>query len=285
MLDTCISCHTGDETICYKKVDENSIYLSIYYPKNFNYEKQYPTFFFIHGGGWTCHKVFEEQIKWSGDYLGYLARYYAKKGFVCVSIDYRLADPDGQKERYQIIDCYDDCVDAIDYILDRASLYGIDIQQVFLLGESAGGHLAGLLTVKYKREGFKFQSSFLINAILDFVDDERWKKKIPQKSEHRELCAISKNMYAQYLSPIYHINEHTCPVILIHGMKDCIVDSVHSEKFHERMKEFSKECELHMIEDTGHAFLLAEYTTNLTACQIGIEIIDKHIAVIKERGN
>ena len=36
---------------------------------------------------------------------------------------------------------------------------------------------------------------------------------------------------------------------------------------------------LHLIENTGHAFLLAEYTEQLTACKIGIEIIDRELEV------
>lgn len=34
---------------------------------------------------------------------------------------------------------------------------------------------------------------------------------------------------------------------------------------------------LHRLEDTDHAFLLAEYTDNLSACLLGIRILDKEI--------
>ena len=82
-------------------------------------------------------------------------------------------------------------------------------------------------------------------------------------------------MICQFI--LRHILRHlqnTCPVVLIHGEKDSMVERVHFERFYHRMEELARECELHMLEDTSHAFLLAEYTSNLVACKIGIHIID-----------
>lgn len=273
-LSACIAAHSGDRTVAYKTVDGTPIYLSYYYPVDYNCSSKYPAFLFIHGGGWATHKIFDGEPGWQGDYLGYLARYYAQKGFVSISIDYRLSSPDGQTENYQLIDCYDDCADAVDYILDKAAECGIDTENVFVLGESAGGHLAGLVATKYQRPGFRFKGSFLINAITDLEGDGKWKERVPKKSTHSELAKIPESEYAKYLSPLSNISADTCPVVLIHGEQDLAVDPVHSERFYCRMEELARACELHMIEDTGHAFLLAEYTNNLAACKIGIRIID-----------
>ncbi len=272
-----VSHHSGDKTVSYKTVDGKEIGMSFYYPENYSNKKKYPTFVFIHGGGFGGHKIFDDQSGWAGDYLGYLARYYSYKGFIGISIDYRLASRDRQQEGYQIIDCYDDCNDAMDYILDNSESIGIDTKNVFILGESAGGHLAGLVTTKYKRQGFGFKASFLINPITDLVGDERWNKSVPQRSDNPALARLDKGDYAEYLSPLYNISGETCPVVLIHGATDGVVPPVHSERFYEKMAEYSRECELHIIEKTNHAFLLAEYTDNLAACKVGIGIIDKYI--------
>ncbi len=50
------------------------------------------------GGGWTSRTVFEDQRAWAGDHLGYLARYYADKGYISVSIDYRLMRENGEAD-------------------------------------------------------------------------------------------------------------------------------------------------------------------------------------------
>ena len=273
----CTAAHAGDEIVEYKKAEGAALRLSIYEPAGYGREKAYPAFFVIHGGGWAGHKIFEGEPGWQGDYLGYLARYYANRGIMGICIDYRLLQEGGQKEKYQLADLYEDCADGMDYILDRASALGIDTKSVYILGESAGGHLAGLLATKYRRAGFQFRRAFLVNAITDLCGDESWRKRVPRKSCHPELADLPQEEYAGYLSPLSHIRKGDCPVVLIHGAVDHVVKPAHSERFYEKKRSVGGECDLHWIQDTDHAFLLAEYTSNLIACKIGIRSIDGYL--------
>lgn len=268
--------HSADECIAYKTVKGEPIYLGYYFPKDYDRTKRYSTFIFIHGGGWASHKIYEEQLHWQGDHLGYLARYYADKGFVCVSIDYRLAIEDRQTEHFQIIDCYEDCCDAMDYVLSHAGEYGVDAEKMYLLGESAGGHLAGALATFHYDRRYCFNKVFLINAITDVLHTT-WKKAVPRNSQHKALRQLSLEECAKFLSPLYQVDEYIGDVILIHGETDTCVLPEHSKKFYERMLALSKNCDLHWIERTNHAFLLAEYTEELQACKMGIEIINRYM--------
>lgn len=272
-----VSCHSADKTIAYKTVAGEPVYLGYYLPADFDETKKYPLFVFVHGGGWSSHMIFDDQPRWQGDYLGYLARYYADKGFVCVSMDYRLAREDGQAEGYELIDCYEDCCDAMDYVLVHAAEYGIDTEEIYLLGESAGGHLAGALATFHYDRSYPFKKAFLINPITHLEDG--WKTRVPANSTHPRLAALSLEERAAFLSPLYQICENTCDTVLIHGQSDSVVDPQHARRFYDRMKELSGSCELHLIEETGHAFLLAEYTRQIAACKIGIGIIDKVLGV------
>lgn len=265
-LGSSIARHSGDETLTYKAVEGKPISLSMYYPSKYDAKCRYSTIFFIHGGGWSSHKVFDDQEEWAGDHLGYLARYYADKGYIGVSIDYRLLQDMGQKKKFQLTDLYEDCKDALDYVLDRADVYGIDMDKVYLLGESAGGHLAGLLATKYSRDHFQFKTAFLINPLTDLVGDENWGMRVPN--------GVEQGTCAKELSPSYNVDEYTCPIVLAHGQQDVIVNPAHSQAFYDRMCELGRQCELHYIEETSHAFLLAEHTKNITACKIGISILD-----------
>ena len=83
--------------------------------------------------------------------------------------------------------------------------------------------------------------------------------------------------FGKLLSPLYGIRENNCPVVLIHGKADSVVEPFHSTAFYRRMREVGAQCQLHWIEETNHAFLLAEYTSNLAACKVGIRIIDQYL--------
>lgn len=274
-ISSAVQEHSADEIIAYKKVDEEPIYLGYYFPKDVCTQKEYPVFLFVHGGGWKSHKVFEDQKHWAGDYLGYLARYYSQKGFVCVSIDYRLFDE--KKQNHQIIDCYEDCCDAVDYVISHAKEYRIDTSQMYLLGESAGGHLAGGLAAFHYDRTYHFQKVFLINPITHF--DDMWKEiGVPRESKHLKLMMLSFEEKAKFISPLYQLWKGVGEIILIHGKEDTTVNPEHSERFYQRMKELGKSCEIYLLEHTSHAFLLAEYYKHgLSACKTAIQIIDKHI--------
>ena len=273
--------HSADKIIAYKTVVGKPIYLGYYLPENYERNEKVPVFIFVHGGGWDTHKVFDDQPEWQGDYLGYLARYYADKGFVSVSIDYRLSRDSGQAKNYGIIDCYEDCCDALDYVISHADEYGIDIQKMYLLGESAGGHLAGALATFHYDRKYSFEKIFLVNAITHFYDD--WKAGVPVNSSHPRLIGLSFDECAEFLAPLCQIKEDIGEVVLIHGEDDTTVNPEHSHQFYDRVVEMGRMCELHLIEKTGHAFLLAEYyKRGLEACKIAIGIIDEKVSVCHE---
>lgn len=268
--------HSADESIIYKEVNGEPVYLGYYFPKNYDKTEKYPIFVFIHGGGWASHRIFDDQTQWSGDYLGYLARYYADRGFLCVSIDYRLAIENGQLPGYEIIDSYEDCCDAMDYIISHAEEYGADTENMYLLGESAGGHLAGAVATFHYDRRYVFQNVFFINAITELFD-KTWFTRVPKESRHKEMATLNMKEKARFLSPLYQVDDAIGSVVLIHGEADSCVLPEHSKKFYQRMCELSKPCDLHIIEKTNHAFLLAEYTDNLTACKIGIDILNQYL--------
>lgn len=269
--------HSGDETVTYQVVDGQDIHLSYFYPDPMpNCLK--PALILVHGGGWSNHKIFSDQGNlWQGDYLGYLARYYADHGYVCVSIDYRLSREGGQCPDYQLIDCYEDCAKAMDYILSTASAYHIDIDRVSLLGESAGGHLAGMLATCYHHDDFHFQTAFLFNPILDFENCPTWITQIPEQTTNQQLQTMSFVERVRFLSPITHIHPDMCSTVLIHGMEDKTVGLYHSDNFYKKMLDMNLSCDLHLIEGTSHAFLLAEYTKNVAATQIGVSILNSYL--------
>lgn len=276
-LTSAICAHSGDLTVAYKTVFGEELFLSYYFPEGHQtVNKTFPTMIFIHGGGWSYRKIFSDQNgAWQGDYLGYLARYFAQKGYVSVSVDYRLIREDGQKEGYQIIDCVDDCVDAVRYILQNAAVHKIDKACIYLLGESAGGHLAGMLATRYQFDDFRFKTAFLINSILNLETDTKRQNRIPKETAHPTIKDMSMDARMRYLSPEKAIHRDMCPIVLFHGDCDDTLDKSQSESFYRSMTSLGLPCDLYIMKNARHAFLLAEYTSQSDICKNAVSVLER----------
>lgn len=244
-LSQSIQKHTADEVLSYKTVSEQQLLLACFYPSDYQPERNYPAIAMIHGGGWSSRKIFDDQSGWSGDYLGYLARLFAMHGFLALSIDYRLL-PDAS-----LTDMIEDCRDAVTYIKQRFAPETVD-----LLGESAGGYLAA--AVDAFSEKSQFRRVILANPITDLTLD-RWGEFAPEGADKTAR------------SPALHVDTQCSPTLLIHGEADTTVSPEHSLRYHDAMQKAGVPCDLLLLENTTHAFLLAEYYKDTAACETAIE--------------
>lgn len=264
-LTSAIARHSADRTVCFKRVDGQPLTLACFLPEDLAPGENRSTIFLIHGGGWSNRKVFAGQNEWQGDYLGFLARYYADRGFVCIAIEYRLIQDGGQKPGYGLPDLCRDCCDAVCHVVEQAQMYGIDPERLYLLGESAGGYLAAMLPSLPAIRPIHFRKLLLVNPITD-LNMENWYKFVPP------YCS------AMELSPVNRITAETPETILIHGTADEVVSPGHSELFERRMGEKQRPCELHLLDGAHHAFLLAEYYRDGTDfCKTAIGILDQKL--------
>lgn len=113
-----------------------SLALDIYLPKNDTFQKR-PVFFITHGGSFLFG------TKADGDVV-YLCREFAKRGYVCVSQDYRTG-----MEEYNAVSAsravwraMQDARAAIRYMKANADQYKIDTNMIIYGGSSAGGFTA-----------------------------------------------------------------------------------------------------------------------------------------------
>lgn len=273
-----IARHSGDRTVVYKEVNGQKLLLSLYEPPRYGQQDSYPLWVFVHGGGWQGRKVFGDQADWAGDYLGFLARRYAQEGYLCASVDYRLLREEGRAAGYELIDLCQDCADAVAWLKAHAGELRIDLSRTRVLGESAGGYLAAaLITLPLCDRAF-FRSAVLVNAITD-LSDPRWGRYLAPDSAHPLLKGLSAEEKIALLSPVRHIARETCPTLLLHGAQDSVVYPFHSAEFHDLMTECGAQAELDYIEDTNHAFLLAEYMrerrSSLQAASAAVARIDE----------
>lgn len=86
-----------------------------------------PALLYLHGGGFAiCSKRTHR----------YFAYQYAKLGFTVFNINYRLMP------EHRFPAAAHDALTAFEWVLDNAHLYGADVSNIVLAGESAGGNLA-----------------------------------------------------------------------------------------------------------------------------------------------
>jgi acetyl esterase/lipase len=171
--------------------------LDLYLPKG---PKDFPVFFFIHGGGWT-----------SGDRIlyGLLGQVFARNGVGAVIISYRLSPKVQHPAHIQ------DAVKAFAWTCHHIGEYGGRADQIFVSGHSAGGHLAALLATD---EGYLRAEKLSLKNI---------KGAIPlsgvytiRASERMEKIFGKDEAVCPQASPMQHVHGSHPPFLVIYASDD-----------------------------------------------------------------
>ncbi|MGI6607960.1 MAG: alpha/beta hydrolase [Erysipelotrichaceae bacterium] len=112
--------------------------LDIYYPEDT--QKPLATIISIHGGGWVYGS--------KNDYQFYCMD-LAKEGFTVINFDYHLA-PD-----FSYPTQLADCLDVFRFVEENHRQYFIDLNNLFLVGDSAGAQMAHQLTVIHTNKEYR----------------------------------------------------------------------------------------------------------------------------------
>ena len=167
-----------------------------------------PAFIFIHGGYWRNQS--------RGYYQPFTGLYQnfgialAKRGIATAVIDYRLFP------HANLSDQLADVTAAAAFIREKAALYGIDPQQIFLGGHSAGGHLA--LMVLWGPNAATARGAVALSPILDIAH--------MRASKDQEFNAslttpfFGKGETDRQQSPATHVRTGSPPALLLYGEKD-----------------------------------------------------------------
>lgn len=103
--------------------------LDVYRPGNIS--GKLPVIISVHGGGW----VYGDK-----DLYQFYGMTLAERGFVVINFSYRLA-PEAKFPA-----SLEDMNNVISWMYEKQEEYGLNMNQVFMLGDSAGAHMLGLYT-------------------------------------------------------------------------------------------------------------------------------------------
>ncbi len=219
-----------------------SLYLDVYEPTG-DTTLARPMIIWIHGGGFRT-----DSYRTQGYIVDYSTR-FAKRGYVCMSIDYRLRDaasmPTQASEFPALQDAARDANEAISWVKANAAAYRIDPNLIFIAGGSAGGRTAQTVcqfdgpdpTALYPPENQYLttpwnKTGLIANATL-------WGGLEPEM----------RGWVYPYLQPT------DIPTILVHGSADVTILPQNSIDLNDTLTATGITSELHIIPGATHSCL------------------------------
>jgi acetyl esterase/lipase len=225
----------GPDSILYKTVGTDSLYMQVDYPMAYDASKSYPAMVFFFGGGWNGGST--------GQFEPH-AKYFASRGMICFRADYRVKSRQGTSP----FESLKDAKSAIRYIRAHAPELGVDQDKIIASGGSAGGHLAAATAViqGFNEMGEDLTVSCIPNALVLFnpVFDNG-----PGGYGYERIGEAYKEF-----SPLHNIREGMPPAAIFLGTEDHLIPVETARYFETVMKKVGSRCELFLYEGEGHGF-------------------------------
>ena len=244
----------------YKTVDGYDLEIHLFLPDN--QQKKRPVIVYFSGGSWS-----EGKPDWSFSDC----QSYANKGWVGVTVEYRLAYRQGTLPFESVMDAKS----AIRWLRQHADEYNIDVNKIVASGNSAGGHLvlATALVENWneKTDDIKYSpvpNVLMVNSgVYDLTDDNSW---IRQGLRNRNQ---DENLVKE-ISPNYLIKKGLPPTLIIHGTNDRNVPFSTAREFVDKMKLEGNDIEFHSLEGAGHFIWWGQYAQQVSV--IRSKFLEKH---------
>jgi len=213
----------------------------------------HPALLCFHGGAWL--RGSQRQYKSWGPWL-------AERGFAIVAVDYRLSS--------QVSPAWpgvwEDVCGALHWLIAQAPSLNIDVTRLGTIGDSAGAHMAVMLSV-HETTAKHIRAVVGVYGIYDLPD--WWRVTQPPK---RTDDPVKKLMGKSYLeaksdyenfSPLHCVQAlHARPgagYLIIHGDEDAIVHHNQSERIVAVLREKQVDVQDLLIPGAGHHwFTLAD---------------------------
>lgn len=238
--------------IVYARVTGLNLKLDIYRPRERS--GPCPTLLQIHGGAWVLGSKNEQGLP--------LMLQMASRGWVCVSVDYRLS-PHATFPDHLI-----DLKRAIAWIREHGPGYGADPDFIAVTGGSAGGHLAALVALtandRKLQPGFEDVDTSVrccvpFYGVYDFTDRHgayrnRGLATILEKRVMKAALDEAREAYEE-ASPLSRVHADAPPFFVIHGDKDTLVPVDVARHFYAELKKLSRNPVVYAeIPGAQHAF-------------------------------
>lgn len=225
------------------------------YRKRGSEQKNAPVLLHVHGGGWSIGDKEHQGIP--------LLQHMAARGWVCVTINYRLSPRDVFPAHLV------DVKRAIAWVREHGREYGADPAFVAITGGSAGGHLTALAALTpndpeyqpgFEQEDTRVQAAVPHYGVYDFAAASGTRRaqqmrdgflapRVLQRDPAREPSEFER------ASPLLRVDDQAPPFFVIHGARDTLVPVAEARHFVRRLREVSTRPVAYAeLPGTQHAF-------------------------------
>lgn len=207
----------------------------------------------VHGGAWRAGSKKDMP-------LGKLV----EDEYTIASIDYRLSTEAPFPAQAHDIKA------AIRFLRANQAKYGYDTSRIVVAGASAGGHLASLVGMSNGhpelegRVGQNLDQSSDVDAIVSFFGMSNLTTILSQSTPHGLKVRVpalqlllegqpdEKPELAQLASPVFHVDEHDPPLLLIHGDQDPQAPINQSHELQGRYEKVHRPCQFVVVHGGKH---------------------------------
>ncbi len=217
----------------FKKTPEGELVLHVCLPAGWKATDRRPVIVFFFGGGWR-----------NGSYRQFVpqSEYFASRGIVAVSADYRILS----KHKTTPEKCVEDAKSAIRWVRANADKLGIDPDKIIASGGSAGGHLAAATALL---DGFDAKDDDLKvsckpNALVLYNPALSVKGHVVKDASGKDIAAA--------FWPNAFLKKGTPPAILFFGTADRLIAG--GREFVSKSKDLANRAELWTAPEMPHSF-------------------------------
>ena len=185
-------------------------------------DRRRPAVVVVHGGGWTAGS--------RSAHVGQILELLTRTGYHWISVDYRL----GGVSRYE--ESLDDLRAALTFIRCRADELEIDPDQLVLLGEDTGAHLAALLAAERPRGVI---GAILIGGFYDLA----------------AIASVASELRPDRLAraaPIARIVAPMPPLLVVHGEADSEVPVEQARRYCSEVRRAKGQCQFVNVSGASH---------------------------------
>jgi len=219
-----------------------------------------PGVIFIHGGGWS-----------GGNRRVHLgqAKQAAQRGYVAVSIGYRLAP------KHVFPAQIEDCKCAVRWMRANAEKLDLDAKRIGAVGMSAGAHLAMMLGAMDKQDGLEgkgghAEHSSKVQAVVSFAGPTDLTAEYPQASRAivaRFIGGSRKEKPGQrrLASPITYVNQGDAPMLLFQGTTDRLVPWQQAVSMADALTQAGVPGRIELLPGLGHGLNREEFNRTSAA--------------------